>query len=38
MKFLAAKKHQKHKEVSGLARENRSFLEIFVPLCGDGFS
>jgi len=38
MKFLAAKKHQKPKEVSGLARENRSFLEIFVLLSGDSFS
>ncbi len=37
MKFLAAKKHQKHKEVSGLARENRSLLEIFVLLCGVRF-
>jgi len=37
MKFLAAKTHKKHKEVSGLARENRSFLEIFVLLCGSSF-
>jgi len=37
MKFIATKKHEKHKEVSGLASESRSFLEIFVLLCGYRF-
>ena len=37
-KVIAAKEHKKHKEVSGFARENSSFLEIFVFLCGYRFS
>ena len=38
IQVIAAKKHKEHKEVSGFSRENRSFLEIFVVLCGYRFS
>ncbi len=38
VKVIAAKEHKEHKEASGFARENRSFLEIFVFLCGYSFS
>ena len=38
IQVIAAKEHKKHKEVSGFSRENPSFLEIFVFLCGYSFS
>ena len=37
IKVIAAKEHKEHKEVSGFSGEHRSFLEIFVFLCGYSF-